>query len=51
MPPLFVWTLLALAGVWGLSFVVVLGCLPHWLANAADGDAAQLGILDLADRA
>jgi hypothetical protein len=44
MPPLFVWTLLGAAAVWGLSFIVMLGCLPHWVANAADSDAAELGL-------
>lgn len=43
------WIVLGLASGLGLCTVIVLGCLPLWIANAADGDLAELGILDIRD--
>jgi hypothetical protein len=37
---------LALAGFFGLCTVIVIGCSPIWIANAQDGDLAELGILE-----
>lgn len=38
------WILLGIASGWGLCAITVLGCLPRWIRNAADGDLAELGI-------
>lgn len=46
MPALLAWTALGITGVCGLSTIVVLGLLPRWTANAADGDLTGLGLLD-----
>jgi hypothetical protein len=49
MPALLIWTLLGIAGGWALALIFVLGSLPAWIAGAADGDLAELGILDRED--
>lgn len=42
------WVLLGIAGGWGLCAVTVIGLMPRWIRGAADGDLAELGILDTA---
>lgn len=44
MPALLTWTALGLAGLCGLSALIVIGCVPHWISNAWDADL--LGLLD-----